>query len=396
MIIVCPNTKDDCGRHIVSHPKLGFLMISDAENKINGGEKSEIRDNLDEIFEFHDLKLMDAMSVHETTDNYCKICDLIQSSAFGIAFITENTSENAKSNIYLEIGLMKTFGKDVIILTDNREAIASDLKGKGILEFKKFSEMQSKIQEYLQNFPKDIIYFKRLGDNWFAVKDYEKSFEYYKKAVMLGDFSTSFRTIKEKFVEKTKLSSKITKDLRTQIGQFINDVEEYQKTQVKSKEYYDKKKSEEISKIGEPSINKRDVPSIALTIADLPKGWYSERNTVVGDFWEYSSSFRDSPTRFKIPTLKSVIYHYNSNTEAKIGFALAKNELKNHRLFLPNVGDESYGYISGYPLGLVIFRRQNLLVRTEYKCNPSDPTIDDAEKYAQIVDERIKLMGNNS
>jgi len=360
-------------------------MISDEENK------STIRQKLDEIFKFKDYYLVDAMSIRHTTDNYCKICELILSCAFGVALITEKTEEETLRNIYLEIGLMKAFGKEVLILTDNRCKIATDLVGKGSQRYSNYDELQQKVHEWLNILIKEQAHVRRMAEIWIKEKDYEKAFEYYRKGVMLGDFEHSFRILKEKLDPKNKKLN-ISKRLKSQISQFIDDIDKHQSLKI-SVTRIPKRRSIRSTRPQEINVSKSDIPSISLKLSDLPTGWISETKTVVGDLWEYGSSFRDTPKRVGYPTLKSVIYNYSSIEEAKKGFANAKKKIeiaaREGRLFIPDIGDECYGYISDFLIAVVVFRRGNLLIRTEYKCDPTDPTTEDAEYYARIVDNKV-------
>ena len=98
---------------------------------------------------------------------------------------------------------MKAYGKEVIILTDKKSIIASDLKGKGVFPYingDRSRILESVIDDWIQDVNRDIEGWKRFGDIAFEIsKDYESGFELHKKAIMYGDSEDSLNTIKKHF-----------------------------------------------------------------------------------------------------------------------------------------------------------------------------------------------------
>lgn len=199
-------------------PKTGFLIISNLENN------SEIRSELSKIFNSNNFNLTDAMSVIRTGNLYCNICERILSSAFGIALITNNTPKDALRNIFLEIGLMVAFGKEVIILTDDRKNIPSDLEGILVFIFKDDIELKNCIENWIKDIPHKINFWCRLIDIWIDDKDYEKAYAYLRKAIMYGDFEKSFLALEEIYEEGSKGEIAISDRLKKEIGDFVNFV----------------------------------------------------------------------------------------------------------------------------------------------------------------------------
>lgn len=124
-----------------------------------------------------------------------------------------------------------------------------------------------------------------------------------------------------------------------------------------------------------------------------------------GNYWEYTLKFNAPTNPFSIPTLKVVFYTYKSISPAKRRYPDAKNEDAKkveswgQRLLVTDVSEESYGYTNrgrnkdvDWEVGVVVFRRYNLLIRIEH-LYPIEPqirrSIDKAEEYARIVDSRI-------
>ena len=197
-------------------PKTGFLIISSSEND------SIIRRKIDAIFDSKGFNLKDAMNIRGTGNLYCKICKRILSSAFGVALITKDTPKNALPNIFLEIGLMTAFGKEVIILTDNRENIPSDLQGKEVFIFTDNNDLSESINKWSTEILEErITYWRTLAKYSVDAKDYEKAYEYLRKAIMFGDFTDSLPELTEILERASKEEITIPKRLKMEISEFI-------------------------------------------------------------------------------------------------------------------------------------------------------------------------------
>lgn len=395
MIVRCPNTEQECNINIVPQPKTGFLIISNDENK------SEIRKHIGDLFEKQNFTLIDAMSNKKTGNFYCKICSMILSCPFGVALITKNTKKTALRNIFLEIGLLTAFGKELIILTDNKRNILSDFAGLEWFIFKDDEDLQKQINDWLENqIPANIYMWTGLAADLFDNADYEGSYMNYQRAILFGDYFNAL----PKFIEKFGSSLNLDKDIETNpfvSKRFLRDIQTLVKTgkiiqkpiQIKNKEKRNVETVKDKKRIGIKNfIENEEIPSISLNSNDVPKGWFAERPNYQNDYWDYTASFVDGIQKSDVPILKSVIYWYESISEAITAFKNAKSDdSTKHRLLFSVVGDQSYGYISWYPLAVVVFRRGNILARIEFRCNISNVSIEDAEKYATVVDNKIRL-----
>ena len=201
----------------MSAPKTGFLIISSYEND------SGIRGIIDEIFDSNGFNLKDAMNIRGTGNLYCKICEQILSSAFGVALITNDTPIDALRNIFLEIGLMMAFGKEIIILTDNMKNIPSDLQGKEVFIFTDNNDLSESINKWsIEILEERITYWRTLAKYSVDAKDYEKTYEYLRKAIMFGDFTDSLPELTEILERASKGEITISKRLKVEISEFIS------------------------------------------------------------------------------------------------------------------------------------------------------------------------------
>lgn len=191
------------------------MIISSSEND------SEIRGKIGEIFDSKSFNLKDAMNTRSTGNIYCKICEQIISSAFGVALVTKNTPKDALRNIFLEIGLMTAFGKEIIILTDDLENIPTDLKGKEVFIFQDDTKLRNDIESWIKDIPNMIAHWRMLTNIWIEDEDYEKAYEYFRKAIMFGDFMESLPELTEILERASKEEITIPKRLKKEIIEFI-------------------------------------------------------------------------------------------------------------------------------------------------------------------------------
>lgn len=211
----CPNSKSACTTLIKPQPKTGFFMYSSKDNK-------KIVNDIKKIFEEYGFNLIDAMEYKSSKDVYCRICQGILSTAFSVALITNNTPKPSTENIYLEIGLSKAFGKEVIILTNERGIIASDLNGKGVFPFKNTLDIKKVINDWIKEIKTDIDTWNTFAGIMVELnKDYESSFELSKKAIMYGDFDEPLKNIRNNFPQKYKNNLPFSKRFHDDVNEFM-------------------------------------------------------------------------------------------------------------------------------------------------------------------------------
>lgn len=214
----CPNSKAFCTIPMTPRPKTGFFMYSSREG-------NQDVDLIKEAFSGNEFKLDDAMVRLSSKDIYCKICQKILVSAFGVALLTSKTPKESAMNIYLEIGLMKAFGKEVIILTDDKDTIASDLKGKGVFQYKDKHSLEKAIRDWVEEVSTDIDTWKQFGEISFAVnQDYEMGFALYQKAIMLGDFDGPLKSLNEIFNSEDRKKLPISRRFCNQVQTFLRSL----------------------------------------------------------------------------------------------------------------------------------------------------------------------------
>ena len=165
---------------------------------------------------------MNAMARTGSEDNYCKICEQILSTTFGVALITKGTPAESLHNIYLEIGLIRAFGKEALILTPDFKIITTDLAGKGVFPYRSDEEMKQQIVNWADQIPYKIHDYNTHAEIALVeFNDYEKFFDYSKKAIMLGDFSDPIDRLNAIFNSKTQSKNNISKRLQSEVKVFL-------------------------------------------------------------------------------------------------------------------------------------------------------------------------------
>jgi hypothetical protein len=219
MLIWCPDHLCECAKTIIPQPKAGFFMFSTRE------DTDKIRSAITATFESKGLHLINAMARTGSEDNYCKICEQILSTAFGVALITKDTPHESLHNIYLEIGLVRAFGKEALILTPDIKSVTTDLAGKGVLPYKSEEEMKQKIISWTEQIPKKVHDYNTHAEIALTeLNDYEKFFDYSKKAIMFGDFSTPIKELNAVFNSKKPMNHNISKRLQSEAKVFLKCV----------------------------------------------------------------------------------------------------------------------------------------------------------------------------
>lgn len=182
----------------------------------------KLRADIKKTFAESGYHLINAMERMGSDDNYCKICEQILSSAFGVALITKYTPPPSLYNIYLEIGLMRAFGKEVLILTPDRTLIASDLEGKGVFPYIDENDLKPGIRDWIDQIPTRIEDYNTFAEIFLKeYQDYEKFFDYSKKAIMYGDFGSPMKRLNEVFNDRNVSKMKISKRLRSEVNFFL-------------------------------------------------------------------------------------------------------------------------------------------------------------------------------
>lgn len=147
MIFYRPTNREVHTDPVKYKPRTCFVMTQ------LGGEFPEqlieIRNELNRHLKNYSIEEVDASSFVTGGDFMIKIWDIILSVPLGIAIITEGMKESTLSNIFYEIGLLNSLGKESIIIKSKGYKIPSDFVRTEYIEFD--SKFSKNIDKFLDN-----------------------------------------------------------------------------------------------------------------------------------------------------------------------------------------------------------------------------------------------------
>ena len=127
-------------------PKTCFIMTQ--LGKPIPPKVTKIRKRLKKILTRNNLKEIDAESVFTGKDFMLKIWRLLISVPLGIAIIDETMSSNTLCNIFYEIGMMQTLGKETVVIKTDKAKVPSDFVRTEYINFD--SDFEENIKKYFQ------------------------------------------------------------------------------------------------------------------------------------------------------------------------------------------------------------------------------------------------------
>ena len=193
-MIFCP-LAGECNVKVIPNPKSCFLMIE--EQKDEKPDIEEVTNAIKEVCKRHDFNVIIATKRKKERDFLCKICELIQSVPFGIAFYTNDTDKTSLGNIFYECGYLHSLGKDLIVIKHKNVKILSNLVRSEYIEYETIEEMKKKLLDHIKHIIVELgPYFEKLGDMAYDAGDIEKAFFYYKKSFLIEENDETLEKIK--------------------------------------------------------------------------------------------------------------------------------------------------------------------------------------------------------
>lgn len=111
---------------------------------------TEIRKELSGKLEEFEITEFDASSIVTGRDFLFKIWKLILSVPLGIGIVDENMSPQTMSNIFYEIGVLHSYGKETLIIKTKKASIPSDFIRTEYIEYNE--EFGSSLDKYFETF----------------------------------------------------------------------------------------------------------------------------------------------------------------------------------------------------------------------------------------------------
>ena len=160
MILYDPLEGDVSYKDIQYRPRTCFIMTQ--LGKPVPSEIKNIRRNLEKRLKERKYRSLDAQDELKGKDFLLKIWGMIVSVPIGIAIISKDISANTLANIFYEIGLLQSYGKEILIIKTKDANVPSDFVRTEYLEYGR--NFKSKINKFLDGLEAQAAYYARTSD----------------------------------------------------------------------------------------------------------------------------------------------------------------------------------------------------------------------------------------
>jgi len=185
MINYNPIDGDVYSKMIKYRPRTCFIMTK--LGKSIPKEISNMRRTVVKHLKNSQFEIIDASSKVTGRDFLLKIFHLILSVPLGIALISENLDSRTVANIFYEIGILQTLGKEILIIKTKEFNIPSDFIRTEYIEYD--NKLKDKISEYLKTYSQLAEHYELLGCE--LIRDPITSIDYLKRSyLMTGNSNT--------------------------------------------------------------------------------------------------------------------------------------------------------------------------------------------------------------
>ncbi len=151
-IVRCPLTGISCGIPITVEGKSFFLAEAEKPPDDRKWRREALSTVLEKEYKYEIRSALDESDVNAFT---CKICEMIQTCAYGIVDIT-----GSNNNVLLELGMMIALGKPTIILVKSGQEqelkLPSDIIDKEVIPFRDYTEIMPKLRQMVENLPPPV------------------------------------------------------------------------------------------------------------------------------------------------------------------------------------------------------------------------------------------------
>lgn len=163
----------------------------------------------------HRIKVIDANSVVTGKDFLLKIWHLIVSVPLGIAIIHEDMAQGTLSNIFYEIGMMQSYGKETLLIKTPLSNVPSDFVRTEHLEIN--TELERKLELYLKTFFELEEHYEVVADQ--LENNPLLSIDYLRRAYLISGKKTLRKKAKQVF-ESAGLDERARNSVETLLVDF--------------------------------------------------------------------------------------------------------------------------------------------------------------------------------
>lgn len=211
MIVYHPFEGDISSTPVIYSPKSCFVMTQLGDNLCP--HIIRIRKVVSRILKKLEIIEIDADSTTTGGDYMTKIWKQTFSSPIGIAIISEGIPPRTIGNIFYELGLMDSYGKETLVIKTNDCDIPSDLKRTEYINGK--NRYSRKIESFLNNVKQRADYYELVAEQ-LEDGDPVQSIDYLRRAYLI-------KGEKRLKLNATELFNSRKNEIDRQSRFFIND-----------------------------------------------------------------------------------------------------------------------------------------------------------------------------
>ncbi len=157
-IIRCPLVGTPCMRPITVQEKTFFLAEAEEPDYDKQHRSKAINEAIADGY-----RIRSALEERGINAFTCKICEMIQTCAYGIVDISQNNA-----NVFMELGVMLALGKPTIILAkkgqEKQLKLPSDVTAIEIIPFEEYLDIIDQLREVVRNLPPPISLSNPIDD----------------------------------------------------------------------------------------------------------------------------------------------------------------------------------------------------------------------------------------
>jgi tetratricopeptide (TPR) repeat protein len=154
----CPLVGTSCTRPITIQEKTFFLAEAEEPEYDRKHRKKALGEAIVDGY-----KIRSALEEKNINAFTCKICEMIQACAYGMADISQNNA-----NVYMELGIMLALGKPTVILAkkgeEQRLKLPSDVSAIEVILFDEYLDIVDQLREVVKKLPPTVPISSPLED----------------------------------------------------------------------------------------------------------------------------------------------------------------------------------------------------------------------------------------
>jgi len=160
MILYRPTDGDPYTQPIQYRPKTCFIMTQ--TEKPLPSEITTIRQSLSKSLTAWNVKEIDATSLVTGRDFLMKIWGIIITVPLGIAIITRGMKPKTLANIFYEVGLLQSYGKETLVIKAKDAEVPSDFVRTEYVDFDR--DFKTNLDKFLKSMFGLPNYFEQMAD----------------------------------------------------------------------------------------------------------------------------------------------------------------------------------------------------------------------------------------